>query len=235
MNDHHKEILNMIQQKAGQDADEAARGSSYGGHEDLNYDLSRPEERQLAKDFLKTHPELTFAEFVALLDSLYTGESTNEKSVAGLLLENHTKFRKQLDPQKIDEWLDNLHGWCQVDSLCQSNFSATEVLNHWKDWKNLIKSLNRSKNINKRRASLVLLIKTTRKPETEKAAELGLEMIDNLKSEKDILITKAISWLLREMTKKHRDRVETYLKENKESLPAIAVRETTRKLETGTK
>ena len=235
MNKLHKEILEMIQAKAGQNASEAERGSSYGGHKDLNYDLSRPEERQLAKDFLKAHPDLTSNEFTELLDALYTGESTNEKSIAGLLLENHTKFRKKINPRKIDEWLDNLHGWLQVDSFCQSNFTAKEVLARWKDWETLIRSLNRSKNINKRRASLVLLVKSCRESEEEKLAELALEMIDNVKEEEYILITKAISWLLREMIKKHRHRVENYLDENKETLPAVAIRETTNKLKKGKK
>ncbi len=232
MNIYHQEILKMIRQRAEK---EVRKGSGYEGHSDIKYSLSRPAERQLAKDFLKAHSKIKFKEFIDLLDSLYQGESSNEKSIAGLLLENKPEFRKQIELNKIDQWLDGLKGWCQVDCLCQSNFSASEVLSRWNEWQKLIRSLNTSKNINKRRASLVLLVKSVRESKEKKVADLALEMIGNLIDEEEILITKAVSWLLREMIKNHRCKVEVYLAENKDKLPAVAVRETTNKLETGKK
>lgn len=82
---------------------------------------------------------------------------------------------------------------------------------------------------------MVLLVKSVRESKDEKLANLSFEMIANLKTEKDKLITKAISWLLREMIKNYRQRIENYLEENKNSLPSIAIRETTNKLKTGKK
>jgi 3-methyladenine DNA glycosylase AlkD len=65
--------------------------------------------------------------------------------------------------------------------------------------------------------------------------ELGIKNIEKLKHEKPVLITKAISWLLRSMVKNHKNEVEKYIKNNLESLPKIAIRETQKKLITGTK
>jgi len=56
-----------------------------------------------------------------------------------------------------------------------------------------------------------------------------------LKSEKEVLITKAISWTLRSMVKLHRTPLKNYLAKNKQTLPAIAMRETLTKLQTGKK
>ena len=53
--------------------------------------------------------------------------------------------------------------------------------------------------------------------------------------EKDILITKAISWLLRSLVKYHKNEVDQVIEQNKETLPKIAIRETKRKIETGRK
>ncbi|MDP2951009.1 MAG: DNA alkylation repair protein, partial [bacterium] len=64
---------------------------------------------------------------------------------------------------------------------------------------------------------------------------LAFENIEKLKPEKDILITKAISWLLRNLIKYHKKEVADYLKKNKNSLPKIAVRETEKKIKTGKK
>ncbi|MBK7651308.1 MAG: DNA alkylation repair protein [Flammeovirgaceae bacterium] len=94
---------------------------------------------------------------------------------------------------------------------------------------------SKSKNIQKRRASLVLLCVPLRKPDNEELAEVALQNIERLKGEKEILITKAISWVLRSMIKHYHKRVSTYLTENKTTLPAIAVRETMMKLKTGRK
>jgi 3-methyladenine DNA glycosylase AlkD len=66
-------------------------------------------------------------------------------------------------------------------------------------------------------------------------ADLAFTNIDKLKKDKEILVTKAISWLLRDLIKHNRQRVETYLKENENMLPRIAFRETRAKLLTGRK
>jgi 3-methyladenine DNA glycosylase AlkD len=66
-------------------------------------------------------------------------------------------------------------------------------------------------------------------------SDLSFALIERLKGERDILITKAVSWLLRNLTLRHKQEVAAYLKANGASLPPIAVRETTRKLKTGTK
>ena len=73
------------------------------------------------------------------------------------------------------------------------------------------------------------------KPTDEEVADTALENIELLKHEKEILITKAISWVLRSMIRHHREKVAEYLEENAATLPAIAVRETRTKLSTGKK
>jgi 3-methyladenine DNA glycosylase AlkD len=66
-------------------------------------------------------------------------------------------------------------------------------------------------------------------------AGLAFEVIETLKPERDIIITKAVSWLLRSMVQLHQRAVAGYINENRHSLPAIAVRETKRKIATGRK
>ena len=65
--------------------------------------------------------------------------------------------------------------------------------------------------------------------------DLSFQLIDRLKGEKEGRITKAVSWLLRKGIKQHRDAIAAYVEANAGSLPAIAVRETRRKLATGKK
>lgn len=150
-------------------------------------------------------------------------------------MEYTPNFRKQIDPQVLDKWLIGVKGWGEVDSLCQSSFSATEILAKWDDWKKLITKFSQDRGIHKRRASLVLLCKAVRESDDKRLADLAFRNIEKLKGEKDVLITKAVSWLLRSLTEKHKEEVAKYLENNKETLPKIAVREVSRKLLTGKK
>jgi len=65
--------------------------------------------------------------------------------------------------------------------------------------------------------------------------DLTLELVDRVKEERHPMITKAVSWALREMTKSHPDQVAAYLEENRELLAAHIVREVNNKLRTGLK
>jgi 3-methyladenine DNA glycosylase AlkD len=134
-----------------------------------------------------------------------------------------------------DVWLDHLQGWAEIDSLCASVFGPEELEADWPAWEGLIRRLATDANINRRRAALVLLTRPTRTSPDPRYRRLALEMVEQLKHERAILITKAVSWLLRSMADRHGAAVADYLDANAASLPAIAVRETRTKLRTGTK
>jgi 3-methyladenine DNA glycosylase AlkD len=173
---------------------------------------------------------------IDLLNSLYTnGSSFTELAIAASLLGRHQKIKEKMDLSNLDNWLNYTHGWAEIDVLCQSNFTAKEVLSRWSEWKKLLKKFLVDKNISKRRASLVLLTKPLRQSDDSRLSELAFEQVEKLKHEKEILITKAVSWVLRALVKFHKDEVLAYLKENKGSLPSIAYREALSKAETGRK
>jgi 3-methyladenine DNA glycosylase AlkD len=207
----------------------------YGGNNDPSLCIKIPILKMIAKDFLAVNKTISDGEFEMLLDRLYSGRYDDEKCFASKLLSLNHQYRRKINPRKLDRWLNTLYGWSQVDSLCQSTFSAKEILTNWPEWEKVIRKFSTDKNINKRRASLVLLIRSLRESGDSKLRKIAFENIDKLKLEKDILITKAISWILREMVKLHKDKIANYLNKNSKSLPRIALRETRRKLETGRK
>jgi len=105
----------------------------------------------------------------------------------------------------------------------------------WKTWKKNILKFSRKENIQLRRASLVLQCRPSRNSDDPKLRRLAFETIGRLKSEKEVLITKAVSWLLRSLAVKNGPEVLRYLQANQESLPKIAYRETMKKIKTGKK
>lgn len=234
MNLFHQELLEEIK-KAAKKPRQVSESANYLGTRHFHYGLSVPQKREIVKNWVKKHPNLKLNEFVALLKSISAGNSYEEKGMVGSLLVYCSKLRKEIDPEILGELLEDRLGWAEVDSLCQSTFTVEEVLSKWDNWERIISKLNHNKNPHKKRASLVLLTRLVRDTNDKKFLNIALHCIDFLKTEKDILITKAVSWLLRDMIKNFRTEVAEYLNQNSNTLPKIVVREVKNKLSTGKK
>jgi 3-methyladenine DNA glycosylase AlkD len=234
MNPHHKKILQAIQREKGRGNTFSDKDSyMLSGH--FYYDISVPVRREIVKEWMKLAQEISDKELIAVIDSLYKGHSHEEKSMASALIGYYPKIRKSVSFKVLDAWLGELVGWAEIDGLCQSTFTAEEMLPKWNEWERFIRRLSKDKNINKRRASLVFLTWPIAHSADKRIIDLSFEMTEALKHEKPIIITKAISWLLRSGVKYHKKAIAEYLKKNKDSLPKIAVRETARKIKTGRK
>jgi 3-methyladenine DNA glycosylase AlkD len=229
----HQELLDEIRERAY--GLEPQAGDHYLGTTKPIYRLSTADSRSIVKDWIRRHPEVTPTEYRALLDSLARGRTTNELTTIGDLLRLLPRLRRTLEPTCIDAWLGRVEGWAETDSICQGSFTAAEMLGEWSAWKAALVRLSRSDNVHKRRASLVLLTRPVRESADPRLSKLAFRNIEHLKADRHILISKAISWLLRDLTRHHASEVKTYLKESEKTLPPVAVRETRAKLETGRK
>jgi 3-methyladenine DNA glycosylase AlkD len=234
MDPHHKDILTAIRTNASK-ATQHTHQDNYLGSSHPRYDISNPVLRMLAKEWMKSHRDLSAADFAKVLTSLIEGKSATEKWMAGMLMDYAKPEQLAFEPALFDQWLEHLMGWAEVDVLCSGSYSVAAIPRYWKKWEPLLRKFSKSKNIHKRRASLVLLCAPLRKNVNEPLAIVAFENIDRLKGEKEILITKAISWLLRTMVKHHKVLVADYIEENRTTLPSIAVRETLTKIDTGRK
>lgn len=232
----HKEILKRLEtyKKSG-DKKTNEWVQHYLGSNKPTLGIRTGEMIKMAKEIVAEN-DFDEKSLVALLDSLYSKASTfAEMDMAARILGQVPELRKNLEPECLDYWLNFTQGWAEDDLLCQSNFTAEELLSKWNKWEKLLKKFAKDKNINKRRASMVLLTKSLRQSDDDRLSKLAFEQVEKLKEEKDILITKAVSWLLRSLVKFHKEEVAKYLEENKESLPKIAYREALNKVNNGTK
>jgi 3-methyladenine DNA glycosylase AlkD len=234
MNRHHKELLTLIEQSAGKPTQHTF-SDAYLGNAHPRYPISAPVLRKLTREWMRTHSGLSVKEFVTLLDSLVRGKSSTEKVTSGILTDYCTAEQLIFPPRLFNEWLEHLEGWAEIDAVCTGRYSKVMIPKDLKTWKALLEKFSRSKNINKRRASLVFLCSPISHHHSKDMRDVAFATIDRLKHEKEILITKAISWLLRSMYRHYKADVKAYVSKNKDSLPKIAVRETLKKLETGKK
>ena len=234
MNIHHNEILKLIKKNSGKPTQHTF-SDSYLGNEHPRYPISAPILRAIAQDWMRAHRELTADNVADLFTSLVEGESATEKSMAGILMDYTTREQRTFSPALFDRWLDHLIGWAEVDAVCTGKYTTTEIPAQWKAWKPLLIKFSKSKNIHKRRAALVLFCSPVSQVRDERMAEVVFANIQRLKGEKEILITKAISWVLRSMVKYYKKDVAEFIKKEGDTLPAIARRETLVKLRTGKK
>lgn len=208
---------------------------SYGGSGRPFLNVAVPERRRMVRAWLAAHRGAPAEAVVALADSLFNGVHHEEKTLGALLLGASAVARQAVTPTRVEDWLGRLNGWAEVDCLCAGVFGAAELVAAWPRWRTTIIRLSRDPNINRRRAALVLLTTPCRTSPDPRFRDLAFETIDRLKLERPILITKAVSWLLRNLAAQHPHAVAAYLEANRDSLPAIALRETRVKLATGTK
>lgn len=234
-NPHHLRLLELIDQaKFGCKPTDTVWVQKYLGSNKTFHGFSSLQMRILVKTFLDEN-KLDKSQAIELLNSLYQNGTTYTEIALAAMILPATPLIKSFDPKHLDLWLNYTHGWAENDVLCQSIFTAENILNRWSDWQKWLKDFNQSPNINKRRASLVLLTKSLRQSNDPRLSKLAFENIQNLKGEKDILITKAVSWLLRSLVTFHKPELLEYLDKNKESLPKIAYREALSKALTGRK
>lgn len=234
MHKEHKKILAEIKKQSG-NGTTLSKKESYllSGH--FYYDVSVPLRKKIAKEWFVKNKDISPKEFLLMIDSLYSGNSHEEKNTASNLLGFSPEKRSTISIKRIDTWLNELAGWSEIDSLCYNVFTGEELLHKWSLWEKFLHKLSLDTNLNKKRASLVFLAGAVSYSQDPRLLQLSFTLTERLKSHKEIIITKAISWLLRSMVKYHKKEVSEYIKENQNTLPKIAIRETTRKIQTGRK
>ncbi len=234
MHPEHRRMLEALKAAAGP-ADPAFDAQGYHGSAHPVLNVKVPARRAIARAWVASHRDWSLEQARPVIESLLDGATHDEKTQATLLIGASRRLRQEVGPKDVERWLDRMVGWAEVDSLCQNLFPPEQLLADWGAWRAMLESLAADRNINKRRAALVLLTGPVHRSPDPRLSTLAFALIEQLKAEKPILITKAVSWLLRSLTTHHRAEVAAYLDANAPTLPAIAVRETRTKLATGKK
>jgi 3-methyladenine DNA glycosylase AlkD len=231
MNTLHHKIVTELKAAAGT-ANRDQSTQTYTGSAHLFYAVPTPKRREIIKAVIK---EQTEEELLFLCEALFSSSSHEEKTIGAMLLTYRRDVRALADFSMIDRWLGELVGWAEVDTFCYNTFTTEEILADLKAWQQFICALAHDTNINKRRAALVFLAYPVAHSQDDRLHRLANKLILTLAPEKDILITKAISWLLRSQIDTNKAAVAEFISKHEAVLPKIALRETRRKLETGKK
>lgn len=226
----HQSLINAIKQYSRVTSFDIGH---YVGTKHHIYNVPIPTMRTIANTFAKEHKDISVPDFVTLIDQLFFAPSFEEKILATMILAKFPAILASLPEASFDQWLGTLTGWAEVDSFC-------DEIDYWLR-KNpttgikLLKKWNKDPYLEKRRASLVVLCSSLRHSPEPRWKTLGFTFVAARTHEKHVMITKAISWLLRSMVKYHKTEVKNYIHAHQDTLPKIAIREVTKKIMTGKK
>jgi 3-methyladenine DNA glycosylase AlkD len=235
MHKEHRRLGDTLRALAGPGSVARQDKDTYSGSPHQSHGVAVPDLRRLARGWVGANRGLAAEAILAVLDSLFAGDVHDEKTLGALILGYSSTARSAATPQRADGWLDQLVGWAEIDALCSNVFQADDFLSDWAAYGPWLRRLTTDPNINKRRASLVLLTGPVRRSDDTRLAAAAFDSLRTLQAERPILITKAVSWLLRNLIARHQDSVVSYVEDNRALLPAIAVREVEAKLDTGRK
>jgi 3-methyladenine DNA glycosylase AlkD len=197
------------------------------------YGVRTPNLRRIARRWIGAHRQTPWPEVLGFIETLWCAPSQEERVSAILLLEGLPWRIPELQWDHFDRWRRMSNNWGLTDGLggiALGPWIKADRLARLKYLTFLIRESDRWS----RRLALVTTIPLNRQ-ESSAIPNLTLQLIDQVKEERDPMITKAVSWALRELTKTHKPRVVDYLEKNRGRLAPLAVRETENKLRTGLK
>jgi 3-methyladenine DNA glycosylase AlkD len=231
----HKGLLTALHALAGTGLLGHQTSGSYTGSPHAFLGVATPELRRLARQWLTANKALSGQEILLIVDRLIASPVHDEKTLGALIVGYAKTARSATTSARLDRWLDTLVGWAEVDALCSNLYQPEDFLAAWAEYEPWLRRLSADANVNKRRASLVLLTSPVKRSDDTRLTRVAIANLRALQDERSILITKAVSWLLRSLVARHRGAVISYLEENRAALPAIATREVSVKLQTGRK
>jgi 3-methyladenine DNA glycosylase AlkD len=109
----------------------------------------------------------------------------------------------------LDEQLNHFHGWGHVDDFC-INVLQPLLWKYPKQTLSLLQNWNRSENLWKRRASVVVFVRKV--GASGQFTAPALELCENLLGDKEDLVQKGVGWALKDLMRGDKDRVLDYVK-----------------------
>lgn len=189
-------------------------------------DLYQKDIEQVGKQLLPELPD----DWATALDTLRSLPVVEAKTLATDMAVRKRKQFEKSQWQLFSMWLDDCEGWALVDNLCCDLLS--EFLLRWPELLDKTDNWARSKNLWKRRAALVILVRPARDGHFSAALFQRLEF---LAADHDPMIYKAVSWALRSAITAERAKVERFLHDHSSVLKPVVIREVRTKLDTGRK
>jgi 3-methyladenine DNA glycosylase AlkD len=190
--------------------------------------------RAIRKEFSKRIVSLPPKTVLYLADELIGQNRFVYRWIAYELVEHHQEALKSLRVKELEKLGKGIDSWYAVDSFaCALSGQA------WREGQISDSTISRwaaSENLWWRRAALVSTVPLNNTARGGKGdAKRTLAVCELLMNDREDMVVKAVSWALRELSKKDSASVKRFIHRNKSKLASRVIREVQNKLTTGLK
>ncbi len=180
-----------------------------------------PQIRRAGADFRRRHPEITRSELRAIVTGLYASEWYEHRSVAIALLGHYGELLRDSDLPWLVGLVRSSNTWAHVDWLAADIIGGV-IERHPAGLRRLPRwAADRSFWV--RRTALLAQLR----PLSRGAGDFALfaRLAAGMVEEKEFFIRKAIGWILREVSKKRPDLAYGFLREQRDRVSGLTLRE----------
>ena len=190
--------------------------------------------RMVEDDWIKVLHDFSPGQWIDLCIELTKTGIFESQLLAYELIWKNKKVLRNLDQKQIILLRNHLDNWASVDS-----YSLMIAGWHWREGTlsdaQILKWL-KSENRWLRRVAVVCTIPLNLRSRGGKGdAQKTLMVCKKIIDDRDKMVVKALSWALRELSKRDKTAVENFIAQNQDRLHSLVVREVTAKLKTGRK
>lgn len=188
--------------------------------------------RKLASEYAGSiNQKADFNELMEYLDKAFERKNLTLVALGFEILHKRSKYLEQNVLENIKKWVPLVSDWAVADSL--SLVITGKLLLDNRITLADLSFLKIHPNIFGRRIYITSMVLPVRKDTSD--INLFLSEIEHFIPDKNKYIYKAVSWVLREGTKKFKAQISAFLEQHSEELHSSVVREVRNKIETGKK
>lgn len=196
--------------------------------------VTNPQLKSVLKELKKLHVSWSPPEWIRFCKALVSTDVFECQVLAYELIGRNRKLLDSLIYKDLQDLWKNLDNWASVDHFAVGIYGVLWAKGVVKD--EHIHALLRSENFWDRRVAVVSTVALNLKSrgghgDTPRTLEVCSRVVDDHQE----MIQKALSWALRELSKRDRESVLTFMKEHEHRLARRVVREVGHKLDFGTK
>lgn len=176
---------------------------------------------KLASRFYRFLPK-DDVEFLEVIRKVISNPIVGMYSIATLWLKRRKSVLTVEHLPFYEELFDTIVvGWGRVDQLC---YRALNPLIESGDFYHILRKWSESDNPNKRRASLVAMVRSSGKHTLGYDVDKLLELVELLKSDGDYHVRKGVGWVLKVAYPTYPKQIEEYLRTNYSNLDRMIYR-----------
>ncbi|MCP4631863.1 MAG: DNA alkylation repair protein [candidate division Zixibacteria bacterium] len=221
----YNSLYSKLKQYASPEHAKRSKGVLNSNHQLLGVPV--PVLKQMASDFKKDVQGIfDFDDVCRLCSRLWRGRYHEQRELALIILEKYARFFDDQTWDMLNEWIDNADAWDLIDRISVSLLGRMLA----KDLKRIdeLEDWTKSDNFWRRRTAAATCVALMHGKNS--FPDESLKVCVHLLDDQELMVQKAVAWLLREVSEKTPEKTFELMMKHKKKIPRFILREGSKKL-----